>query len=97
MDNAKFHHSHAIKNLLAEYNINFQYLPPYSFKLNPIEEVFGTIKARYSSGDNRPNNSLELIGKINEIILGVNDSVNFENHYGHMRYYLNLAYQGIWF
>jgi transposase len=48
MDNVAFHRSQPVREWLGAHNIAFEYLPPYSPELNPIEEFFHQVKARYS-------------------------------------------------
>jgi transposase len=45
MDNASFHHSERIQQICDEAGVKLVYLPPYSPKLNPIEEFFAELKA----------------------------------------------------
>lgn len=45
LDNASIHDEAAIQTLLARKNITLVKLPTYSFDLNPIESIFGTVKA----------------------------------------------------
>ena len=42
LDNAGFHKTQCVKNLLAEYapRIRVEYIPPYSPELNPVERVW---------------------------------------------------------
>jgi transposase len=49
MDNAQFHKSSAILDLLRLNNIVFKFLVPYSLELNPIEEFFSAIKSRFNA------------------------------------------------
>lgn len=49
MDNCKFHHSSAVNEYCISNSISIRYLPPYSPQLNPIEEFFGCLKARYTN------------------------------------------------
>lgn len=44
MDNASFHHSKEIKDLVEGRGVVLQYLPPYSPDFNPIEAFFGHLK-----------------------------------------------------
>ena len=63
MDNAPIHHAAIVRDCLNENGIRPFYQPPYSPDLNPIENVFGMIKARdrrqgscpVNGGDGRPN------------------------------------------
>ena len=45
MDNMKFHHAKAIKELLDKSIVHYLYLPQYSPDLNPIEKLWSKIKA----------------------------------------------------
>jgi transposase len=45
MDNASIHHSHKVAELISSVGALLIYLLPYSPDLNPIEEVFSSIKA----------------------------------------------------
>ena len=47
MDNASFHKTALVQECLARNNISYIYLPPYSLQLNPTEEFFSMVKARY--------------------------------------------------
>lgn len=49
MDNARFHHSNDVIQKMNFLGINHMFLPPYSPQLNPIEEFFSMLKARYNS------------------------------------------------
>lgn len=49
MDNARFHHSAVVRQWFRDKDLTLEFLPPYSPQLNPIEEVFSMIKARYRS------------------------------------------------
>ena len=44
MDNASIHKSRELKKLFKKYNHKLIFLPPYSPDLNPIEQLWGTIK-----------------------------------------------------
>ena len=48
LDNYKVHHAIVFTKLCDILNIDLIYLPPYSPKYNPIEQVWRTIKARIS-------------------------------------------------
>ena len=59
MDNARFHHARITIAKLEELGITYMYLPPYSPQLNPIEEFFSMIKARFN-GIRNPANTVEV-------------------------------------
>lgn len=44
MDNASFHKSSKVKNLIESVGAKLVYLPPYSPDLNPIEHVWANLK-----------------------------------------------------
>ena len=44
MDNISFHHSHEVKELAKQNNIQLLYPPPYSPEFNPIEIAFSQLK-----------------------------------------------------
>ena len=43
------HRSIAVQSILRENGIAFKFLPPYSPKLNPIEEFFSMIKSKFKA------------------------------------------------
>jgi hypothetical protein len=45
MDNACFHHSEKLEQICAEAGVKLVYLAPYSYDLNPVEELFSELKA----------------------------------------------------
>ena len=62
MDNVPFHKSQQVKNFILERGYQYDYLPPYSPFLNPIENLFSKWKD-YTKRLN-PNNEAELIAGI---------------------------------
>lgn len=60
MDNCKFHHRSDVLLLLNENKISYKFLPPYSPQLNPIEEFFAVIKAKYKSIKPRPKSTFDI-------------------------------------
>jgi transposase len=49
LDNASYHKSQILKDLFTKYNCTLMFLPPYSPELNPIENLWGTIKQHLRS------------------------------------------------
>jgi len=47
MDNVSFHRSYDVVNFLKENGIEPLYIPPYSPRCNPIEEVFSLLKRNF--------------------------------------------------
>jgi transposase len=44
LDNASIHKSYLVRDLIKKLNLNYNFLPPYSPDLNPIELYFNSIK-----------------------------------------------------
>ena len=57
LDNAGFHKTQPVKNLLDEYSpfISVEYLPPYSPELNPIETNWRVTKNAVTKSQYFPN------------------------------------------
>jgi len=91
MDNARIHHSRVVMDLLHEKNINYIFLPPYSPKLNPIEECFSMLKARYHHLRPHATTSEEIKTMVSRCIAEINSdkSIVFEEFYKHMRTYVD--------
>lgn len=87
MDNCAFHKSTSIVSLLNSSGIQVKFLPPYSPQLNPIEEVFSSIKSRYKNIIPRAINESQLKENIVSIITNLN--LNFLNFYDNMRTWTN--------
>ena len=45
LDNCSIHHANTVQELFEDAGIVLIYLPPYSPDLNPIEEVFHSVKS----------------------------------------------------
>lgn len=56
MDNASFHKSPRIKELIENVGCRLIYLPPYSPDLNPIEHVWANLKALIRKHKDRQDN-----------------------------------------
>ena len=50
MDNTRIHHAVDVVDFLNDKGIDHFFLPPYTPELNPIENVFGTVKKAYCRG-----------------------------------------------
>jgi transposase len=88
MDNVAFHKSHRVTNLLQSHGIEPLFIPPYSPRCNPIEEVFSMLKrcfrVSYMSHSFRDaiNMGLEKIEK---------DYKNIKQYYRHTRKFLDTV------
>lgn len=91
MDNARIHKTAEVERILHSNGIAFKFLTPYSPELNPIEEFFSMIKARYYAiRISRPDNSLEDC--LAEILSPLNDFVNeCQGFYRNMRRWIEKA------
>jgi transposase len=47
LDNLRVHHSKQLHEFLDEKTFSFQFLPPQSCELNPIEKVWSLLKNQY--------------------------------------------------
>jgi len=96
MDNVRFHHSSDVKEWCEEKNIIIKYLPPYSPDLNPIENVFSTIKTRYSSLRPFASTANTIKEYVSRVIDGMNNdpAIVYERYYEKMREFLLLAFNG---
>jgi len=83
MDNCRIHKTLDVANAFNENRIGFKYLPPYSPQLNPIEEVFSSIKARYKSLNPFPYGQENIVQSINNILTTYD--ITLRPFYEHMR------------
>ena len=74
MDNARIHHAVTVIRFLEEKGIRYIFLPPYSPELNPIELLFGTVKAQYRR-DGPAQSREEMIQRITDTFHSVGDRV----------------------
>jgi len=83
MDNVRFHHSNIVKSWCEEKNIVIKYLPPHSPDLNPIENVFSTIKSRYSSIRPFPKTNTMIKEYVAQVITGMKNDpeIVYERYY----------------
>lgn len=49
MDNAKIHNASSVLQFCRDHSIAVKFMVPYSPQLNPTEEFFAMIKARYKA------------------------------------------------
>lgn len=71
MDNASFHKSHQVKELIEAVGCKLLYLPAYSPDMNPIEHVWANLKRLIRKNKHRENNlSLALANSIQALFPG---------------------------
>jgi transposase len=80
MDNHPVHCAKIVLRFLAEHNVPFVYLPPYSPELNPIEEAFSKIKHHIRKC--KPRTAETLCDTIRAAIATVteDDVIGYVNH-----------------
>jgi transposase len=96
MDNASFHHSTTVAEVMTSNGSRIQFLPPYSPQINPIEQVFSCVKSRFKAHRPRPASQDEL----QEIIQGIMDGLRETSmmaYYCDMRQWLVKAQQRLAF
>ena len=67
MDNASIHNDDRLAQILAQKNITLVKLPPYSYDLNPIEMVFGLVKACSLQHKDIDNKAVRILSAFNDI------------------------------
>ena len=90
MDNAGIYHARDAEEFMVENGINHIFLPAYSPDLNPIENAFGVLKARYRSRGVAQTRA-EMKRRIRDVIEEMNRELNPRAFYDHMRQYVELA------
>lgn len=70
MDNAHFHHRADALALLSQNGITYEFLPPCSPMLNPIEEFFGELKANYRALKPLSKTRTEIKEKVRSLLIG---------------------------
>ena len=83
-DNAVIHHASVVEDYIDEQGIDYKYLSPYSYMLNPIEFCFGKIKTHIRNNtSNNPNLSL-----LDAVFQGI-ESITEEDLCGYFRHIEN--------
>ena len=90
--NVKFHQSANIKALLNGLGVEVLYLPPYSPDLNPIENLFGTLKAKLNQIRPRASSKDQLLRNINSVLESFTDG--FINYFRSFRGRINQILNG---
>lgn len=84
LDNCSIHRDGDVIDHVRQDNLRMKFLPPYSPQLNPIEEVFAMVKARYRRIRPAPSTQEEVIERITQVVDGLMN-YDFINFYLHMR------------
>ena len=90
MDNARIHHAVNVTRFLMEKGVRNIFLPPYSPELNPIELLFGTVKAQYRR-DGPARSRDEMKRRITETFHSVSGRVDLREYYRHSREFVAKA------
>ena len=90
MDNARINHARATSAFLLEKNIRHIFLPAYSPELNPIENVFGVLKARYRRRG-VVHSEGHMKRRIKNIIDQMKDGLDVQTFHDHMRRFVQMA------
>ena len=90
MDNARIHHAVNVIQFLEEKGIRYIFLPPYSPELNPIELLFGTVKAQYRR-DGPARTREEMKERVTETFRRVDGQVDLRAYYRHAREFVTKA------
>ena len=67
MNNASIHNVDRLAQILAQKNITLVKLPPYSYDLNPIEMVFGLVKAYSLRHRDIDNKAVRILTSFNDV------------------------------
>jgi transposase len=86
MDNVSFHKSKEVQQLFIDAGIQQLFIPPYSPRCNPIEEVFSQMKRVF-----RSSRKIEFEEKVLDTINQIKAYKNIPNHYRHTRSYVENA------
>lgn len=80
MDNVRFHHSKDVIALFDSHGLQPLFIPPYSPRCNPIEEVFSLLKRKFRNATAQDKLFREVI---DETIGHLNLYKDFSNYYKH--------------
>ncbi|KAF7690756.1 hypothetical protein CDIK_2665 [Cucumispora dikerogammari] len=89
IDNFRFQYREDVLRLLNQSGIEYRFLPAYSSQLNPIEEFFNSIKARYKAIRPSPS-TLEQVKSIVRSIIK-NYDVSLRSFFDRMSGFLRLG------
>ena len=84
MDNVSFHKTKKLKELVMSKGLTLLFIPPYSPRCNPIEEVFSIMK-RYFRVHYNQNFDANVLKSIDHI----QSCSDFQGYYNHTRQYVS--------
>ena len=88
MDNVSFHKTRAVRSLLDSFGVIPLYIPPYSPRCNPIEEVFSLVKRSFRN----TNDVLDNIDfRIQNAVERLNLFKGLPQFYKHTRQYVDTC------
>jgi transposase len=88
MDNVAFHRSKDIMQIFKDKGISVLFIPPYSPRCNPIEEVFA-----FSKGSFRKSEQIDFNDKVIDAIEKTKGYKHIANHYQHTRSHVQKTCQ----
>lgn len=83
MDNVSFHKSKEVQKLFNDARIQQLFIPPYSPRCNPIEEVFSQMKRVFKA-----SGKIDFECKVHDTIKQIKTYKHIPNHYHHTRSYV---------
>jgi len=92
MDNCRIHKTADVIRTITAAGVSYKFLPAYSPQLNPIEEMFSSIKSRYKSANSIPGGVNNIVTEITRIIDEYDLSGN--EFYRHMREWVTMGLAG---
>jgi transposase len=87
MDNVSFHRSKRVLELLESHSLTPLFIPPYSPRCNPIEEVFSSLKRFFR--DHYFCKEQTFSSSIDQALEDLIAYPNFQSHYNHTRHYID--------
>jgi len=87
IDNVSFHKTRKLRELIESKGLKLLFIPPYSPRCNPIEEVFSLLKHHYRS----LNIQEPILYNISKSLEHLNRIDTFDNFYNHTRRYLQTV------
>ncbi|KAF7685965.1 hypothetical protein CDIK_3287 [Cucumispora dikerogammari] len=81
LNNDRFHHCEDIVFYLISISVEMMFLPAYSTDLNPIKNVFSTIKSRFNALRPRASTRKQLKHNIEAVINEVGEMSEYYRHF----------------